>query len=57
MTSEEIKEITAVMNTFRYLYPNAHEICPKCNKYILIDGYVCFGCGYDKSLEDNTEML
>ncbi len=57
MTSGEIEEITAVMNTFRYLYPNANKICPKCNKYILIDGYVCFGCGYDKSLEDNTEML
>lgn len=48
MTSEEI---TAVINTFRYLYPNANQICPKCNKYILIDGYVCFGCGYDKSSE------
>mgnify|MGYP003319141081 CR=1 FL=1 len=51
MTSEEIKEITSVMNTFRYLYPNARKICPKCNKYILIDGYVCFGCGYDKNHE------
>jgi hypothetical protein len=57
MIVEDIEEITAVMNTFRYLYPNANKICPKCNKYILIDGYVCFGCGYDKSLEDNTEML
>ena len=53
MTSEEIEEITAVINTFRYLYPNAHRICPKCNKYILIDGYVCFGCGYDKNNEQN----
>lgn len=54
MTNEEVEEITAVMNTFKYLYPNAHRICPKCNKYILIDGYVCFGCGYDKSNEQNT---
>ena len=57
MISEEIEEVAAVMNTFRYLYPNACKICPKCNKYILIDGYICFGCGYDKSSEDNTEVL
>lgn len=22
-------------------------LCPKCKEYMIIDGYVCFGCGYD----------
>ena len=45
------KEIAAAkLRTFNYLH--GHEsrgVCPKCGKYIIIDGYVCFGCGFDKS--------
>lgn len=47
-TDEEIA--TAELQTFHYLH--GHEIrgvCPKCGKYVIIDGYVCFGCGFDKS--------
>lgn len=40
----------AICNSFRYLYSHQMRgICPKCGKYMLIDGYVCFGCGYDYS--------
>jgi hypothetical protein len=47
-TDEEIA--AAELRTFHYLH--SHEsrgVCPKCGKYIIIDGYICFGCGFDKS--------
>jgi len=24
-------------------------LCPVCGKYIIVQGYVCFGCGYDQT--------
>ena len=47
-TDEEIA--AAELRTFHYLH--SHEsrgVCPKCGKYIILDGYICFGCGFDKS--------
>lgn len=23
------------------------KLCPVCGNYVLVDGYICFGCGYD----------
>lgn len=48
------KKEEAIINTFNYLYCETHGICPKCGEYILLDGYLCFGCGYDysESLEE-----
>ena len=47
-TDEEIA--AAELRTFHYLH--SHEsrgVCPKCGKYVILDGYICFGCGFDKS--------
>ena len=46
------KEEEATLRTFDYLYScQTKGLCPKCKRYIIIDGYVCFGCGYDSSDE------
>lgn len=42
MTQEE----KAIIRTFNDLHYGAH-LCPKCQEYMIIPGYVCFGCGYD----------
>jgi hypothetical protein len=46
----EITESIPYINTFSYWFSNTKGICPKCKKYIIIDGYVCFGCGFDSSI-------
>ena len=47
-TDEEIA--AAELRTFHYLHGHENRgVCPKCGKYVIIDGYVCFGCGFDKS--------
>jgi len=28
-------------------YTDTQGLCPKCKRYVLLRGYVCFGCGYD----------
>ena len=49
------KKTKARLNTYYYLHGNQEVcICPKCKEYIILDGYVCFGCGYDKS-DDRQE--
>lgn len=40
----------ARLNTYNFLHSYQEVcLCPKCKEYIILDGYVCFGCGYDKS--------
>ena len=48
------KEINAIVNTFFDLHQGAH-ICPKCGEYMIIPGYVCLGCGYDESDDEELE--
>lgn len=40
--------------TLKYLYPTDKGICPMCQEYIILDGYVCFGCGYDPTTSRYT---
>lgn len=52
MTQEEIE---AIVQTFCYLHPDAN-ICPKCGQYMIIPGYLCFGCGYDENDNEQWEI-
>ena len=46
------KELQAILNTFYYQNSGSiRGVCPKCGKYMLIDGYVCYGCHYDPTDE------
>ena len=36
-----------------YASANVKRLCPKCQKYMLLEGYVCFGCGYDEDIESS----
>lgn len=36
----------AIIRTFVFLHGSV-KLCPKCRNYMIIDGYRCFGCGYD----------
>lgn len=39
----------ARLNTYYFLHGHQETcICPKCKEFIILDGYVCFGCRYDK---------
>ena len=45
----EKNKIQAYINTLMYLYGQKLKgVCPRCGKYIIIDGYRCFGCGYEE---------
>ena len=33
------------------------RICPKCRKAMLLQGYVCFNCGYDDSDNEEEDFL
>lgn len=58
LTPEEYKYLHAKLNTFDYWHSGqTRGICPKCGEYIIIDGYVCFGCGFDKSAADWEERM
>lgn len=47
---EEYRRIKAKLRTYNYLHgSDSICICPKCGEYMIIQGYVCFGCGYDRS--------
>lgn len=51
---EEEKYIAAIVRTLNFLHPN-YYLCPKCGEYVIIDGFVCFGCGYDKYSSKRVE--
>ena len=52
------KEIQARLNTYYYWLGHKEcGICPKCKEYMIIDGYVCFGCGYDPTSKDGVSPL
>ncbi len=52
ISAEKYAMLIAIANTFYYLHSTQYGRCPKCGKYILIMKYACFGCGYDRSVED-----
>lgn len=40
----------ARLNTYCFWFAgNETCLCPKCQEYMIISGYRCFGCGYDGS--------
>jgi len=43
-----VEELTCYMRTLDS-YANITKQCPNCKKYMMLEGYVCFGCGYDDS--------
>lgn len=47
---EQTEYIKAIINTFQFEHER-YYICPKCRKYMIIPGYVCYGCGYDNSFD------
>lgn len=52
LNHNEYRRLRARLNTYLYLHDGQERgVCPKCGKYIIIDGYVCFGCGYDNSVD------
>lgn len=52
LNHDEYRRLRARLNTYFYLHDGQERgVCPKCGKYIIIDGYVCFGCGYDSSID------
>lgn len=52
LNHNEYRRLRARLNTYFYLHSGQERgVCPKCGKYIIIDGYVCFGCGYDNSVD------
>lgn len=50
---EEYSMLVAKANTLYYLHPTQYGMCPKCGRYILVRGYVCFGCGYDRHSDED----
>ena len=55
---DELKEAyERVLPSYRTLnaYANTKGICPECGKYRLLEGYVCFGCGYDSSYRESKK--
>lgn len=42
-----IKRLIAYANTLR-AFVNIKHLCPKCKEYMIIEGYVCLGCGWQK---------
>ena len=53
-TEKMTQEERAIIRTFNDLHYDAH-LCPKCREYMIIPGYVCFGCGYDGSYKKEKE--
>ena len=52
----EVERLECHANTL-YSYAMPVGLCPKCKDYILLEGYVCFGCGYDRSDKDDGDEI
>lgn len=48
--SSDIEFLLACKRTLEH-FNISQGLCPRCKKYILFDGYICPGCGYDKNLK------
>jgi len=48
---KQTEYIKAIINTFQFEHSGNYHICPKCREYMIIPGYVCYGCGYDDSID------
>ena len=44
---EDYNLLIAKSNTLYTYVGGGHKLCPSCKQYMLVRGYVCFGCGYD----------
>jgi len=45
---KKINNLMAYMRTLSAMHVPI-GLCPSCKKYIVVDGFICFGCGYDES--------
>ena len=53
---KELEHFKCHANTL-YAYAMPVELCPKCKEYILLEGYICFGCGYDRTDRDDNDEI
>ena len=51
---KELQYLKACEKTL-YFYHRDVELCPLCNKGMLIDGFVCPHCGYGDGYETDIE--
>ena len=49
---QDYERLVCNTNTLIAMGYSGGDICPNCKKYTLVNGYVCFGCGYDQHRED-----
>jgi hypothetical protein len=54
ISSEELNELMACRRTL-YDVQRVMCLCPKCKSYMLLDGYVCLGCGFDPTAKEEHE--
>lgn len=54
ITKRAYNYLRACENTL-FAYANPTRICPKCGTTMLVQGYVCFNCGYDDSVSEDEE--
>lgn len=52
ISKDEYKLLKAAYNTVEHFTAVIYGLCPKCGKCLIINGYRCFECGYDYSMED-----
>lgn len=48
--AEELEYLRACQYTLDS-YMRIKDVCPKCRKAVIVDGYVCPCCGYDSSAD------
>lgn len=50
LSSQEVEQVRkmALVRTARS-YLNIKSICPNCYDYFIVEGHVCYGCGFDPS--------
>ena len=50
---EIVEELRIYKKSVSRFVPRLHGLCPKCKEYLLIEGYVCEGCNYDRTANQN----
>jgi hypothetical protein len=51
ISEKEYKYLKAGYNTLSYMQVT-QGMCPKCQKSLLVSGYVCFECGFDPTYKE-----
>lgn len=51
ISNEDLKWLVAANQTLTAVQV-VKTLCPQCGKFVLVEGWQCFGCGYDKDDDD-----